>query len=115
MTSPATAKTRSHSPEVDCGDDVADLQGVSAFSSLLDGQPTDAQHPTLAMGLSLASGATLLQTAIQFAPGKKRGACDAVLSLQLPAVFRDDRLHLRKRDRGVARRCDDRMGLSARI
>ena len=94
VASPATAKTRTLSPEVDCGDDVADRQGVSAFSSLLDGQPTDAQHPTLAMGLSHASGTTQLQTSILFAPGKGRGGCDAVISLQLPTVVRDNRLHL---------------------
>ncbi len=90
----AFAKTRTHSREIDCGDDVADQQGVSAFSSLLDGQPTDPQRPTLAMGLSSASGTTQLQTAIQFAPGKERGACDAVMSLLLPTVTWDDRLHL---------------------
>ena len=92
----AFAKTRTHSREIDCGDDVADQQGVSAFSSLLDGQPTDPQRPTLAMGLSSASGTTQLQTAIQFAPGKERGACDAVLSLLLPIVTWDDKLHLGK-------------------
>ena len=94
MPQQAFAKTRTHSPQIDCGDDVADRQGVSAFSSLLDGQPTDAQHPTLAMGLSHFSGSTQLQTAIQFAPGKERGACDAVLSVALPNVNWDDKLRL---------------------
>ena len=90
----AFAKTRTHSPEIDCGDDVADQQTVSAFGSLLDGQPTDPQRPTLAMDLSRGSGTTQLQTAIQFAPGKERSACDAVLSLLLPTVTWDQRLHL---------------------
>lgn len=94
MPQQAFAKTRTHSRQVDCGDDVADQQGVSAFNSLLDGQPTDAQHPTLVMGLSHFSGSTQLQTAIQFAPGKERGACDAVLSVALPNVNLDDKLHL---------------------
>ncbi len=94
MPQQALAKTRTHSPEVDCGDDVADQQGVSAFNSLLDGQPTDPHHPTLVMGLSHFSGSTQLQTAIQFAPGKKRGACDAVLSVALPNLNWDNKLHL---------------------
>jgi hypothetical protein len=94
LSTPAFAKTRTHSPEVDCGDEVADQQGVSTFSSLLDGQPTDPQRPTLSFGLSRASGTTQLQTAIQFSPGKERGACDAVLSVQLPTVTWDDRFHL---------------------
>lgn len=94
MPQQVVGKTRTHSPEIDCGDDVADQQGVTAFSSLLDGQPTDALHPTLAMGLSHASGTTQSQTAIQFAPGKRRGTCDAVISLLLPAVNWDNGFHL---------------------
>ncbi len=94
IATPAFAKTRTQSPELDCADDVADLQGVSTFGSLFDGQPTDAQHPTLALGLSRTSGTAQLQTALQFAPGKERGACDAALSLILPDVAWDDKVHL---------------------
>ena len=90
----AFAKTRTNSPEIGCGDDVAEQQGLSAFGSLLDWQPTDLQRPTLAMGLSRGSGTTQLQTAIQFAPGKERGACDAALSLLLPTATWDQRLYL---------------------
>ena len=92
----AFAKTRNNTPDIDCGDNVADQQGVTAFSSLLDGQPTDPLRPTMALGLSRLSGTTQLQTAIQLAPGKERGACDAVLSLFFPTVAWDDRLHLGK-------------------
>jgi hypothetical protein len=96
IANPASAKTKANTPAVDCGDDVADQQGVTTFSSLLDGQPTDPQRPTLAMGLSRTSGTTQLQTAIQFAPGKKRGACDAVLSVILPTVSWDSKVHVGK-------------------
>jgi hypothetical protein len=96
IANPAYAKTKANSPDIDCGDDVADQQGVSAFSSLLDGQPTDPQRPTLSMGLSRTSGTTQLQTAVQFAPGKGPGACDAVLSVLLPTATWSDKARVGK-------------------
>ena len=88
------ARTRTHSPETDCGDEVADQQGVSVFNSLLDGQPTDPQKPTASFSLSRVSRTAQLQTAIQISPGKQRGACDAVISFLLPTVTLDDKVHL---------------------
>ena len=86
-TSPVAAQT-------DCANDVADQQSVTGFSSLIDGQPTDPQRPTLALTAARSAGTSVLQAAIQLAPGKRRGLCDAVLSVQLPAVQWADRVVL---------------------
>ena len=76
--------------QTDCANDVADQQSVTGFSSLIDGQPTDPQRPTLALAAARGAGTTILQTTIQIAPGKRRGLCDAVLSLQLPTIQWND-------------------------
>lgn len=78
--------------EDDCADDVGVQQSVTTFGSLLDGQPTDPNRPTLSISTAYSRGVTVLQPTIQIAPGKRRGACDAVLSLQLPALQWDDKL-----------------------
>ena len=80
--------------QTDCANDVADQQSVTGFSSLIDGQPTDPQRPTLTVGGARAAGTSILQTTIQIAPGKRRGLCDAVLSVQLPAIYWNDRVGL---------------------
>lgn len=93
---PAFAKTRLHTPELDCGDDIAETQSVSTFGSLLDGQPTDPNRPTISVTAARAAGVVILQPTIQIAPGRSRGLCDAVLSLQLPGVQWGDRVSLVK-------------------
>ena len=80
--------------QTDCANDIADQQSVTAFSSLIDGQPTDPQRPTLAIAAAIGAGNTFLQTTIQIAPGRSRGLCDAVLSVQLPAIEWNDRVGL---------------------
>ena len=80
--------------QTDCADDVSDQQSVTAFSSLIDGQPTDPQRPTLALAAARGAGTASLQATIQIAPGKRRGLCDAVLSMQLPAIQWDGRVGL---------------------
>lgn len=70
----------------DCGSKVADEQSVTAFVSLVDGQPTDQQAPTVSVGLSRADNLYSIQPMFQIAPGTERGLCDAVLSAILPPV-----------------------------
>lgn len=70
----------------DCGSKVADEQAVTAFVSLVDGQPTDPQAPTLSIGLSRADNMYSIQPVLQIAPGTERGLCDAVLSAFVPPV-----------------------------
>lgn len=70
----------------DCASDVADQQGVTAYTSLIDGQPTSPRKPTLGAVLQTGFPASSLQLGVLFAPGARRGLCDAVLSLTLPAA-----------------------------
>lgn len=70
----------------DCANDVADQQGVTAYTSLIDGQPTSPRKPTFGAVMQTGFPASTLQLGVLFAPGTRRGLCDAVLSLTLPAV-----------------------------
>ena len=74
----------------DCASDVSDQQSVVGFSSLIDGQPTDPNAPTLGLALSGTRGTDSVQSSVQLAPGSERGWCDAVLFAQLPALLIDD-------------------------
>lgn len=76
----------------DCAEAVGAQQSVTTFGTLLDGQPTDPNRPTLTIATSSSQGVTVLQPTIQIAPGKRRGACDAVLSLQIPALQWDGKI-----------------------
>lgn len=70
----------------DCGSRVADEQGVTAFVSLVDGQPTDPQAPTVSLSLNRTDNVYGIQPILQIAPGTERGLCDAVLSAFVPPV-----------------------------
>lgn len=82
----ASPAARANEGAIDCASDVATQQGINAALSLIDGQPTDPASPTVGIALQRASGSSSLQPSLQLAPGRKRGLCDAVLSVQLPAV-----------------------------
>lgn len=90
----ATAAFAKDQTPVDCASDVSDQQGITGFSSLVDGQPTDPKAPTLSLSLSRSQGQSVLQPVLQLAPGSKRGWCDAVVSVMLPAVQANGRVTL---------------------
>lgn len=77
-------------PADDCTGTAETRQGVTTFSSLLDGQPGTAGQPQLTVGVSVAQTVDQAQVSYGFTPGPRRFACDMLLSVVLPTLERSD-------------------------